>query len=109
MSDRRVFPLALVALAMVRLLSSTAAAQTNGKYQYVLLISIDGMHSLDFANCSKGVAIYGNQTYCPHLASLSSTGVHYLQAFIPNLPIRFLGSLLKSRAGRRVPLECTTT
>lgn len=58
----------------------TAAAQTTNKIQHVLLISIDGMHALDFANCSKGVPLYGNQTYCPHLASLSSTGVHYLQA-----------------------------
>jgi len=62
------------------LAASMAAAQNTGPIQRVLLISIDGMHSLDFANCSKGVGIYGNQTYCPHLASLSATGVHYLQA-----------------------------
>jgi hypothetical protein len=48
--------------------------------QHVLLISIDGMHSLDFANCTKGVPNSANDPYCPHLASLSSTGVHYLQA-----------------------------
>ena len=33
-------------LTVVSLFSVTAAAQTNGKYQHVLLISIDGMHSL---------------------------------------------------------------
>jgi hypothetical protein len=38
------------------------------------------MHSLDFANCSKGVAASGNDPYCPTLSSLSLTGVHYLQA-----------------------------
>ncbi len=80
MSDRRFLPLGLIALALVSLFSFTAAAQPTGKIQHVLFISIDGMHALDFANCSKGVPIYGNQTYCPHLASLSSTGVHYLQA-----------------------------
>jgi hypothetical protein len=62
------------------LAASMAFAQGTGPIQRVLLISIDGMHSVDFANCAKGVAIYGNQTYCPHLASLSATGVHYLQA-----------------------------
>jgi hypothetical protein len=79
-SDRRFLSLGLFALTVVSLFSVTVAAQTNSKIQHVLLISIDGMHALDFVNCSKGVPLYGNQTYCPHLASLSSTGVHYLQA-----------------------------
>jgi hypothetical protein len=79
-SDRRFLSLGLVVLILVSLFTLTAAAQTTNKIQHVLLISIDGMHALDFANCSKGVPFYGNQTYCPHLASLSSTGVHYLQA-----------------------------
>lgn len=91
MFDRRFLSRGLVALAVVSLFSSMAAAQANGKYQHVLLISIDGMHALDFANCSKGVAIYGNQTYCPHLASLSATGVHYLQAFTPKPSDSFPG------------------
>ena len=80
MSNRRFLSLALCALTVVSVYPVTAAAQTNSKIQHVLLISIDGMHALDFANCSKGVPRFGNQTYCPHLASLSSTGVHYLQA-----------------------------
>jgi hypothetical protein len=79
-SDRRFLPLGLVSLLLVSLFSVAAAAQGNSKIQRVLLISIDGMHSLDFANCTKGVPIYGNETYCPHLATLSATGVHYLQA-----------------------------
>ncbi len=37
---------------------------------HVLLISIDGMHALDYLNCvSAG--------YCPHLAALGTTGVNY--------------------------------
>jgi hypothetical protein len=79
-SDRRFLPLGLLTLVLASLFSVTGAAQGNSKIQHVLLISIDGMHSLDFANCAKGVPLYGNQTYCPHLATLSSTGVHYLQA-----------------------------
>jgi Type I phosphodiesterase / nucleotide pyrophosphatase len=68
------------AFVVALLLSASLSYAQGNEIQHVLLISIDGMHSLDFANCSKGVPIYGNQTYCPHLASLSSTGVHYLQA-----------------------------
>lgn len=36
----------------------------------VLLISIDGMHALDYKNCSQG-------GYCPNLAALGQTGVSY--------------------------------
>ena len=91
MFQRRSLPLALVALAFAGLFSFTAAAQANSKIQHVLLISIDGMHSLDFANCAKGVPVYGNNPYCPHLASLSSTGVHYLQALTPKPSDSFPG------------------
>jgi hypothetical protein len=98
-SDHRFLPLGLVVLALVSLFSFTAAAQPTGKIQHVLLISIDGMHSLDFANCSKGVPIYGNQTYCPHLASLSSTGVHYLQALTSKPSDSFPGLVAQITGG----------
>ncbi len=55
-------------------------AQISSKIQHVLLISVDGMHALDFINCQKGVPDSGNQTYCPNISTLSSTGVHYQQA-----------------------------
>ena len=49
--------------------------------RHVLLISIDGMHELDLANCSKGISgVNAGQPYCPHLAKLSHSGVNYLQA-----------------------------
>ena len=38
--------------------------------KHVLLISIDGMHAVDYANCVKG-------GYCPNLAALGKTGVSY--------------------------------
>ena len=99
MSDRRFLPLGLIALALASLFSFTAAAQPTGKIQHVLLISIDGMHALDFANCSKGVPIYGNQTYCPHLATLSSTGVHYLQALTSKPSDSFPGLVAQITGG----------
>src|SRR5580698_8523370 len=47
----------------------------------VLLISVDGMHSLDFVNCANGIAGVNNgQPYCPNLAALGITGTSYLNA-----------------------------
>jgi hypothetical protein len=50
----------------------------GGEIRHVLLISIDGMHAVDFANCAKG--INGGPVYCPNLAALSKTGLTYTQA-----------------------------
>ena len=99
MSDRRSVPLGLVALVLVSLFSFTAAAQAPSKIQHVLLISLDGMHALDFANCAKGVPIYGNQPYCPHLAALSATGVHYLQALTSKPSDSFPGLVAQITGG----------
>ena len=47
----------------------------------VLLISIDGMHAVDFANCSRGIGgVNGGGPYCPHLAQLGEGGVTYTSA-----------------------------
>jgi hypothetical protein len=49
--------------------------------RHVLLISIDGMHALDYVNCSKGVSsINSGVPYCPNLAALGNHGVNYLGA-----------------------------
>ena len=49
--------------------------------RHVLLISIDGMHALDFLNCSKGISgVNGGQPYCPHLAALGEQAVNYVDA-----------------------------
>ena len=42
----------------------------DDKSRHVLLISIDGMHAVDFENCVAA-------NTCPHLARLGKTGVHY--------------------------------
>jgi hypothetical protein len=50
-------------------------------FRHVLLISIDGMHALDFINCSQGIAgVNGGAPYCPTLAALSKNGVSFLEA-----------------------------
>jgi hypothetical protein len=45
------------------------------RIEHVLLISIDGMHAVDFINCSKGID--GGAPYCPNLAKLAKAGVNY--------------------------------
>jgi len=53
----------------------------KGGIRHVLLISIDGMHALDFINCSQGISGFnGGAAYCPNLAALAETGVNYLEA-----------------------------
>ena len=47
----------------------------------VLLISIDGMHAVDLANCVNGIATVNNSIpYCPALAKLTRSGVSYVSA-----------------------------
>jgi Type I phosphodiesterase / nucleotide pyrophosphatase len=63
--------------------AGTAIAQDNGSSQIkrVLLISIDGMHAVDFENCAKGISTVNNgDPYCPALAALGKTGVNYVAA-----------------------------
>jgi hypothetical protein len=74
-----------VAGAILLAASIVPIARTQGRnhdgngIRHVLLISIDGMHALDFINCSKGIGgVNGGQPYCPHLAELAETGVNYL-------------------------------
>jgi predicted AlkP superfamily pyrophosphatase or phosphodiesterase len=51
----------------------------GGDIKRVLLISIDGMHALDFINCAGGISgVNGGGPYCPNLAELAETGVNYL-------------------------------
>jgi hypothetical protein len=53
----------------------------SGKIKHVLLISIDGMHAVDFYNCSHGViGVNSGDPYCPNLTALSQTGINYVNA-----------------------------
>jgi len=74
--QRRLLPL----LAAAALLCATAVqAEThNSKIKHVLLISVDGMHAVDFMNCAHGLSgVNDGEPYCPTLAALGQTGVHY--------------------------------
>src|SRR5260370_22576940 len=53
----------------------------QGRIKRVLLISVDGMHAVDFANCANGISTVNNgQPYCPALAALTKTGINYVAA-----------------------------
>jgi hypothetical protein len=76
--------LAVCAAAMV-LASSTqgiaadASTVGSGNIKHVLLLSIDGMHAVDFYNCANGIAgANGGDSYCPNLTALSQTGINYV-------------------------------
>jgi hypothetical protein len=59
--------------------ASAEAFGGRDNIRHVLLISIDGMHALDFINCAKGVpGVNGGAPYCPRLADLALTGINYL-------------------------------
>ena len=55
------------------------ASWSSKKISHVLLISVDGMHAVDYLNCARGIAGANNgEPYCPNMASLGSTAVNYL-------------------------------
>ncbi len=75
------------AAAIVSLAAATSAiAQTSltsasGPAKHVLLLSVDGMHAVDFKNCVEGVqGANGGQPYCPNLAALGQIAVNYTAA-----------------------------
>jgi len=76
--------LALLSLVAV-CWASTAVAQSNhrhhGHIKRVLLVSVDGMHAVDFLNCANGIGTANHGTpFCPAIAALGQTGVNYVAA-----------------------------
>ena len=81
----------VVALAIAGALSGgTALANPddddndNRQIKHVLLISVDGMHAVDYLNCVNGIGgptgPNGGAPYCPNLAALGATGINYRNA-----------------------------
>ncbi len=59
--------------------SVKAGGVGTAKIKHVLLISIDGMHAVDFYNCSHGInGVNDGNPYCPNMASLAGTGINYV-------------------------------
>src|ERR1700727_119671 len=76
------------AIAVLSLAAACSAASAvaqdslgQGPIKRALLISVDGMHAVDFENCAKGISTVNNgEPYCPALAALGKTGVNYVAA-----------------------------
>ena len=74
--SNRLATTAAMALSLAAVMAPHANAQqfnSPSGIRHVLLISIDGMHSLDYQNCV-------NSGTCPHLAALGKTGISYTRA-----------------------------
>jgi hypothetical protein len=71
-------------LTLASLTSATAGASSavgTRHIKHVLLLSIDGMHAVDFYNCSHGIAgVNGGNPYCPNMAALSRHAINYVAA-----------------------------
>src|SRR5579863_3977362 len=85
-----------VGVSLLALMLATAAASAQSSstnpIQHVLLISIDGMHAVDFLNCANGITTANNgQPYCPAIASLGTTGINYVAASTSNPSDSFPG------------------
>ena len=67
-----IFALSFILLGALQPISTRANddQDQSGKSKHVLLISIDGMHAVDYENCVASKT-------CPHLAALGRTGVNY--------------------------------
>jgi hypothetical protein len=73
----------VLSVMMATALPLTAYAQDGDHdrsgIRHVLLVSIDGMHAVDYINCARGiVGANGGLPYCPNLAALGESGIHYL-------------------------------
>jgi len=84
-------------------------AQTQS-ITHVLLISIDGMHAVDFMNCAAGLpGVNGGAPYCPALKDLGSHGVNYLNTSTSKPSDSFPGLMALMTGGRRVQSARFTT
>ncbi|HLH95327.1 MAG TPA: alkaline phosphatase family protein [Xanthobacteraceae bacterium] len=71
----------VLALAPAQQLPAQDFDNDRPNVRHVLLLSIDGMHAVDFINCAHGIAgANGGMPYCPNLAELAEHGVDYLDA-----------------------------
>jgi len=82
MSKRRMvcFGALLPAVGSLALLHAQGNFNNRPGISHVLLISVDGMHAVDYLNCTTGVpGANAGQPYCPNLAQLGQHGVNYTE------------------------------
>jgi len=73
--------LALLLTALSAVAADTHKESQRSRIERVLLISVDGMHAVDFLNCANGIpGVNDGAPYCPSIAALSAHGVNYVAA-----------------------------
>lgn len=82
----------LAALIIQTLAAAPAAFAAPLRIKHVLLLSIDGFHEVDFANCSAAGT-------CPNLAALARHGVMYSNASTTRPSDSFPGTLAEVTGG----------
>ena len=71
----------LLLLSLAAVCSVGTAIGQNDHIKRVLLISVDGMHAVDFLNCANGISgANDGKPYCPALSALAKHGVNYVAA-----------------------------
>ena len=74
-------PPRILVVTLLALSLATTLSFAQNKIQRVLLISVDGMHAVDFLNCANGISTINNGApYCPAIAALAQTGANYVNA-----------------------------
>ncbi len=77
-------PLTLIAAAALTACGGSSDANAPAAVAHVLMISVDGLHQQDVANCIAAKT-------CPSIAALAQNGVSYTNAFTPGLSDSFPG------------------
>ena len=74
--------IALLSLILAFCLSAALAEDNSRNHiKRVLLISVDGMHAVDFKNCANGIGTANNgEPFCPAIATLAKSGINYVAA-----------------------------
>jgi Type I phosphodiesterase / nucleotide pyrophosphatase len=81
--NKRFFCIAMVAACLMMSAAAESGDRDSDKssVKHVLLISIDGMHALDYKNCAHGIpGANDGKPFCPNLAALGRNGVNYVAA-----------------------------
>lgn len=72
---------AVAAVFCAEAMAADPGRDNSGEIRHVVLLSIDGMHPVDFFNCVHGLSgINNGNPYCPNLAALRQTGINYVSA-----------------------------
>ncbi len=72
---------AITLAAATQAMAADPSTVGTGKIKHVLLLSIDGMHAVDYYNCAHGITgVNGGAPYCPNLAALGQTAINYVAA-----------------------------